>query len=97
MSNLTRKGGKSFHPRHATQSAAAADRQERAVEKQERQAAAKEVEREAQLLAEAEALEKQYAEADAFDFANMPVGPDEEVDYNEYLELHEAGLNRGQP
>lgn len=50
-----------------------------------------------ELLAEAEALEKQYAEADAFDFANMPVGPDEEVDYSEYLELHKAALNRGQP
>lgn len=52
---------------------------------------------EAQLLKEAEAVEKQYADANAFDFANMPMEPGEEVDYSEYLELHKAALNRGQP
>jgi hypothetical protein len=50
-----------------------------------------------QLLLEAEALDRQYAEANAFDDANVPVGPEEEIEYDEYLELHKAGLSQGQP
>ena len=40
---LKQAGRKSWHPRHATQSAEAADRKERAIEKTERQAARKEI------------------------------------------------------
>lgn len=53
MAHLTRKGGKDFHPRHATQAAASANRQERAVEKQERQASKAEIRRELRAYARA--------------------------------------------
>lgn len=49
----------------------------------------------AELLAEAEALEAQYAEADAFDKEHAP--QDEPMEENEMELLRKAGLNRGQP
>jgi hypothetical protein len=70
---------------------------ERAIERTERQAGEKEIERDRQLLAEAEALDKLYAGADAFDAAHAPAGPVEEEQYDEYAELHKAGLSQGQP
>jgi hypothetical protein len=57
----------------------------------------KEIEADLKLLAEAEALDRQYAEADAFDSAYAPIGPEEEDQFDEYAEEHEAGLSQGQP
>lgn len=88
-------GHKRAVPRHRVLSAGGAAALERAIERTERQAGEQEIERDRQLLAEAEALDRQYAEADAFDSAHTP--PEDEEQFDEYTEQRKAGLSQGQP